>query len=231
VQLVLQQTPSTHEPLVHSPPAPHATPLLFFGTHVVPPQYEVDTQSAALAQLVRHDVALAAHVYGLQLVTAPAQIPAPLHWLVVSEPAVHDGPEQALFGSVPAAIGAQTPSAPPPFFAALQASQPAVQALSQQTPSAHEPLVQRAACLERAGRYTCIGIEGAFAAAVSTAGHSRDNRQKRQDRDEPSAPFPRESRLDHEQGTRATRHTFHHEALELARPTSGSRRRDGSRDR
>src|SRR6185503_1677544 len=67
----------------------------------------------------------------------PSHSPSALH-----DPGKPGSGEQSLSGSVSAATGPQVPSTPLPFLAAVQASHPPVQELSQQTPSTQKPLVQ-----------------------------------------------------------------------------------------
>jgi hypothetical protein len=72
------------------------------------------------------------------------QAPAPSHWPLV--PQVEAGcAEHSLSGSVPRAMGPQTPSAPEPFLAVVQALHRPVQAEPQQTPSTQKPVEQVAA--------------------------------------------------------------------------------------
>ena len=67
---------------------------------------------------------------------APSQRPSARHEVGKPGSMAH-----ALFGSVSAATGAQTPSAPLPFFVLLHASQGSVHVLSQQTESTQKPLL------------------------------------------------------------------------------------------
>jgi hypothetical protein len=123
LELVAQgflQAPAEHVYGAHAVPAPFTQappPLQIFGVerfpaHTLAPQLVPEGQSAQ----------------------APAPSQEPVVPQVEADVAAHSSS-----GSLPAAIGPQVPSAPPPFLAAEQAWQSPVQAALQHTPSAQKP--------------------------------------------------------------------------------------------
>ena len=89
-QALLQQTPSSQKPVLHSAALAHATPPPFFA-HVPPMQEKSVAQSAATAQVVAQ--ALGPQMNGVHALTAPAtHAPAPSHFPVArAVPALHIG--------------------------------------------------------------------------------------------------------------------------------------------
>jgi hypothetical protein len=158
-----QQTPSTQKVEAHSAPVPQAAPSTFGVWHVPPAQTKPDAQSPAPAHVVRHapaeqlygaqlvplaevpQVPVPLQTCGTTLepwqIEEPHEVPdakswhapAPSHWPVV--PHVEAGCDaHSLSGSVPAAMGAHTPSEEP-VLAAVHALHRPVHAVAQQTPS------------------------------------------------------------------------------------------------
>jgi hypothetical protein len=147
----------------------HVAALSTFGWHTVFAQYAVATQPASSAhEIAQLDPT---QMNGSQLVVWPLTHPPrpshcfpvnvePEHWLsphTVPEAYFRHAPapshmpsfahvdgesiEQSLSASVPAFTLSHTPSLPPPFFAALHASQAPPQVWSQHTPSTQLPLM------------------------------------------------------------------------------------------
>ena len=169
---VLQQTPSTQNPLMQSPPTAQAVPLFSCGTQWPAAQWLPAVQSAFDPQLVAHDAA--PHMYapqsevaGVWQTPAPLQVLAgvnvvPLHIAAAQTvPATHrrqapppsqkpsrpqlDGRSavHSLSGSVPPTTGRHSPSACA-VLAFEHAEQLPAHADSQQMPSTQLPLVHSA---------------------------------------------------------------------------------------
>jgi hypothetical protein len=165
---VAQQTPSTQKPEEHwldveqGPPLPEATP------HTPPLQVYPAAQSALVAQVVLHALPLHAYGVQSMPPPCGTHVPAPLQACVFRTVPWHVGiphivpsaqswqapapsqkpsvphvdwacAEHSLSGSVPAVMGPQVPSAPPPFLAIEHAWQRPVHAVAQQTPSTQKP--------------------------------------------------------------------------------------------
>jgi hypothetical protein len=98
VHRLLQQTPSTHMLLMHSPGVRHVWPLAFLGVQV-PPTQKLLTQSALVVQAAgKHAVPEDAHttpplqakvLVGVTHVPAPWQVGAALSWALTHEGLPH----------------------------------------------------------------------------------------------------------------------------------------------
>jgi hypothetical protein len=109
------------------------------GAHVPDVQTFGAAQSPVVVQLVAH--AVPAHAYGAHAVgVVVVQLPVPSQLsLGVAPAAVQLAAAHSLSGSVPPAIGAQVPLAPPVLLA-THAWQAPVHVVSQHTPSTQLPL-------------------------------------------------------------------------------------------
>jgi len=164
-QAALQQTPSVQKPLAHWLAAPHASPGIFFATHVPAEHQAVAAQSESEEHVVLQSVAPQAKWPQLR-VTAAAQFPVPAHFVSsVAVPAAHEGARHCVetpgYAHAAAFVPSQAPAhdepsesqavrwprgAPvtdlhvPALPVSAHASHWPLQALSQQTPSVQKPL-------------------------------------------------------------------------------------------
>jgi hypothetical protein len=83
---------------------------------------------------------------------APVPLQKPLRWHVLAASAAH-----SLSGSVPVPIEPHVPSRPLPFLSVVHAWQVPVQAVSQQTPSAHDSPVLHCTLEVQAPPLSCTG--------------------------------------------------------------------------
>jgi len=138
---VLQQKPSTQLPLLHWLPVPVQAELCaFFGVHVVPAQYAVETQSASIAQVAVQ--ALPLHRKGAQAVV-PVDVQMALalqSCALVNVVPEHEAAAQLLSGSVSVLTLEHVPLAPT-LSAAEQAWHVPAHAVSQQKLSTQLPLL------------------------------------------------------------------------------------------
>jgi hypothetical protein len=142
-----QQMESTQLPLEHSLPPPQLEPSVFLGTHEVPLQRYPSAHWESEEQLVLLQTEASAQRTppGQAWDFAVVHAPAPLQTRVLSVLPLQLVP-QVPCGSIPFETDAHVPSFLP-VSAFVQALQP-LQALSQQTPSAHWPPVHSAPLLQ-----------------------------------------------------------------------------------
>jgi hypothetical protein len=165
LQTELQQTPSTQKPLVHSPLFVQLVPFASSEhapapLHDNPPKHSLSgsrpTPMLPQTPLTPEPFFTAVQAWQVPVQTALQQTPSAQKPLTHSVPSTHaspfgalqrldplqtSDPAHSLSGSRFAAIVPHVPSAPEPFFAAVQALQSVLQTELQQTPSAQKPLV------------------------------------------------------------------------------------------
>jgi hypothetical protein len=164
VQALLQQTPSTQKPLVHSPLTVHGVPFVNSAHAPDPLQLAAPPHSlsgsvvaAMNEQVPSGPLPFFALVHALQALVHAVlqQTPSTQKLLRHSDAAVHaapfgslhapeplhtSAPLHSLSGSWPLAMLPQVPSAPENFFAAVHAWHGRLHTLVQQTPSVQKPL-------------------------------------------------------------------------------------------
>lgn len=146
-QLVLQQTPSTQLPLLHSLVEPQLSPLSFFAAQVpAVVQNAVFAQSASALHVVVQVLAPVAQLYGAHEVFDVSHAPAPLQIFPLISPSAHDVAPQAVPGFAyarHAPAPSHVPSAPQEAgYAGSTGHSPSGSvsaAITPQTPSTPEP--------------------------------------------------------------------------------------------